>query len=60
MTIRRRPGPFTSLAYDLPTDEETLLRIEKALRARESGMGHRPGRQAEQLQRAATRRCNDS
>lgn len=42
---------FTSLAYDLPTDEETLLRIEKALRARELEWAT-DRVQAEQLQRA--------
>lgn len=42
---------FTSLAYDLPTDEDTLLRIEKALRARELEWAT-DRVQAEQLQRA--------
>jgi uncharacterized membrane protein len=43
---------FTSLAYDLPTDEQTLLKIEKALRARELEWAT-DRVQAEQLQRAS-------
>lgn len=42
---------FTSLAYDLPTDEATLVRIEKALRTRELTWAT-DRVQAEQLQRA--------
>jgi Lon protease-like protein len=43
---------FTSLAYDLPTDEDQLLRIERALRARELEWAT-DRVQAEQLQRAS-------
>jgi uncharacterized membrane protein len=42
---------FTSLAFDLPTDEDTLIRIEKALRTRELTWAT-DRVQAEQLQRA--------
>lgn len=42
---------FTSLAYDLPCDEHTMLRIERALRARELEWATDRVR-AEQLQRA--------
>lgn len=43
---------FTSLAFDLPTDEATMARIEKALRARELEWAT-DRVQAEQLQRAS-------
>ena len=43
---------FTSLAYDLPVDEETLLRIERALRVRELEWATDRVK-AEQLQRAS-------
>lgn len=43
---------FTSLAYDLPVAEDTLLRIERALRARELEWAT-DRVQAEQLQRAS-------
>ena len=43
---------FTSLAFDLPTDEQTMIRIEKALRERELEWAT-DRVQAEQLQRAS-------
>jgi len=43
---------FTSLAFDLPVDEQALLRIERALRARELEWAT-DRVQAEQLQRAS-------
>lgn len=43
---------FTSLAFDLPTDEQTMMRIERALRERELEWAT-DRVQAEQLQRAS-------
>ena len=43
---------FTSVAYDLPVDDDMLLRVEKALRARELEWAT-DRVQAEQLQRAS-------
>ena len=43
---------FTSIAYDLPVDEPTMLRIERALRERELEWAT-DRVQAEQLQRAS-------
>jgi uncharacterized membrane protein len=43
---------FTSLAFDMPTDPDTMLRIERALRARELEWAT-DRVQAEQLQRAS-------
>ena len=43
---------FTALAYDLPTDEQTMVRVERALRERELEWAT-DRVQAEQLQRAS-------